>query len=210
MKGKIVIFICSLFSAIMLFGCGNSTIKQLTTDDIDTYSSSMDKDPLSGNITLNGKMITLPIDVKELTKMKFSFTDFFSKDQELENGYYVDGISMDGNKMDKDTRISVTIYNTSGSSVPLEDAKIGEMVIEKNSDSYKNTAVLPKGITLQSSYDDVIKAYGMPQANNMNDGNSITYVAAGNVDNCGRQLEIAFDNNTRVINAIRLKNIPVE
>ena len=117
---------------------------------------------------------------------------------------------MDGNKMDKDTRISVTIYNTSGSSVPLEDAKIGEIVIEKNSDSYKNTAVLPKGITLQSSYDDVIKAYGMPQANNMNDGNSITYVAAGNVDNCGRQLEIAFDNNTRVINAIRLKNIPVE
>lgn len=210
MKGKIVIFICSLFSAIMLFGCGNSTIKQLTTDDIDAYSSSMDKDPLSGNITLNGKMITLPIDVKELTKMKFSFTDFFSKDQELENGYYVDGISMDGNKMDKDTRISVTIYNTSGSSVPLEDAKIGEIVIEKNSDSYKNTAVLPKGITLQSSYDDVIKAYGMPQANNMNDGNSITYVAAGNVDNCGRQLEIAFDNNTRVINAIRLKNIPVE
>ena len=138
--------------------------------------------------------------------MKFSFSDFFAKDQELENGYYVDGISMDGKKMDENTRISVTIYNTSGSSVSLQDAKIGEIGIEKSSASYKNTAVLPRGITLESSYDDVIKAYGIPQ---VNDGNSISYIAAGNVDNCGKQLEIAFDDNTKIINSIKLKNIPI-
>lgn len=210
MKGKRIILICSLFSAIVMFGCGNSTIKQLTMDDIKTYSNSMNNDPLSGDITLNGKIITLPVDVKELTNMKFSFTDYFTKDQELESGYYVDGISMDGNKMDKNTRISVTIYNNSATSVSLENAKIGEINIEKNSEAYKNTAVLPRGITLQSSYDDVIKAYGMPQCNNMSDENSITYVAADNVDNLGRELRIVFDEGTKVINSIKLKNIPVQ
>ena len=95
---------------------------------------------------------------------------------------------------------------TSGSSVSLQDAKIGEIGIEKSSASYKNTAVLPRGITLESSYDDVIKAYGIPQ---VNDGNSISYIAAGNVDNCGKQLEIAFDDNTKIINSIKLKNIPI-
>lgn len=206
MKGKIIILMCLLITSTTILGCSNNTINQLTTDDIKLYSESMDSDPLSGDITLNGNKISLPIDVGELTKMKFSFSDFFAKDQELENGYYVDGISMDGKKMDENTRISVTIYNTSGSSVSLQDAKIGEIGIEKSSASYKNTAVLPRGITLESSYDDVIKAYGIPQAN---DGNSISYIAAGNVDNCGKQLEIAFDDNTKIINSIKLKNIPI-
>lgn len=168
----------------------------------------MSNNPLSGDITLNGIKYTLPVKAQSLVDNKWSFNDYNDKGQPLENGYYVDSIYMDDGMKSENTRITVTLYNTTGSTMDFADAMLGAIKINKYSDSYKNTVVLPKGITLTSTYDDVISAYGAPESDFMTKTGTIYYNADGYTGKYGQKLTINFDTTTKVIKSIELHNIP--
>ncbi|WP_034868708.1 hypothetical protein [Clostridium lundense] len=204
---KILILCLSLF-LFTLTACGNSKkVKELTKEDIKTYTSQMKADPLSGDITLNGVKYTLPVKAQSLVDNGWKYNDFADKGQPLKHGYYVDSIYMDDGSKSAETRITVTLYNTSGSTVKFDDAMLGAIKVEKEGDSYKNTVVLPKGITLASTYDDVIKTYGAPKVDYFKQTGWITYFIS-DMGAYGQELRIDFDKNTKVITSIKLKNIP--
>lgn len=211
MKKKLFMIISTmtLISSILV-GCQERMeVKPLTDEDIKTYTMQMQEDPLSGDITLNGQKLTLPIDVKELQDMKFSFNDYADKGQDLEDGYYVEGIVLDDGTKSENTRIEVIIYNTSGNTVKFDNGKVGEIEVYNSGDSYKNTIVLPKGITLKSTYDDVINAYGKPTVDYFKEAGRVTYTKSDDeaIGEYGQELEINFDMNTKVIKSISLKSI---
>lgn len=193
---------------LVLTGCSTSKeVKKLTKADISKYSSQMNSDPLSGDITLNGVKYTLPIKATKLTDNGWKYNDFEAKGQPLKDGYYVENIHMDDGMKSENTRIDITLYNTSGSTVKFDDAMLGGIEVEKKSDTYKNTVVLPKGITLSSTYDDVIKSYGKPKFDYMKAAGWVIYYTT-DIGEYGQQLRIYFDKSTKVIKSINLKNIP--
>lgn len=206
---KKITILCLSLCLIALTACGTSKeVKKLTSSDIKTYTSKMKADPLSGDITLNGVKYTLPIKANTLVSNGFKYNDFADKGQPLKDGYYVDNIKMDDGSKSEDSRIIITLYNTSGSTTKFDDAMLGAIEITKLGDSYKNTVVLPKGITLASKYSDVIKAYGTPKADFLKQAGFIKY-ENDNIGNYGQELTIEFDKSTQVIKSIKLKNIPL-
>lgn len=205
MKKTLIVFLCLI--SILLASCGGSNVKKLTQEDIKKYTAKMSTDPLSGDITLNGIKYTLPVKAKKLEDNGWKYNDYADKGNPLKNGYYVDSIKMDDGLKSEDTRIIVTLYNTSGSTVKFNEAMLGAIEIEKKSDTYKNTVVLPKGITLKSTYDDVIKAYGAPKVDYMKLAGWVTYYIS-DIGEYGQELKIYFNKNTKAIASIKLKNIP--
>lgn len=209
MKKLIITCLNFCLCLVILAGCGASKeVKKLTDEDIKTYSSQMNADPLSGDITLNGVKYTLPVKAKSLEDNGWKYNDYADKGQALKDGYYVDSVRMDDGSKSEESRITVTIYNISGSEMKFEEAMIGGIKIDKNSDSYKNTIVLPKGITLASTYEDVIKVYGAPQFDYMKQTGLVTYLSHNDIGNYGQKLEFQFDKDKNVIKSIGLKNIP--
>ncbi|MCY6958998.1 hypothetical protein [Clostridium brassicae] len=202
-----ILILCLSLCLFMLTGCGSSKkVKKLTPEDIKTYTSQMKKDPLSGDITLNGIKYSLPVKAQSLVENGWKFNDYADKGKPLKNYYYTDSVYMDDGKKGEDTRITVTLYNTSGSEVKFDDAMLGAIKI-KNIPDYKNTVVLPKGITLTSTYDNVISIYGTPKVDYMKQMGWISY-SISDLGKFGQELRIDFDKNTKVIKSIYLKNIP--
>lgn len=205
---KKIITLCLSLCLCMLTACSApKEVKKLTKEDIKKYSSQMSSDPISGDVTLNGVKYSLPIKAQNLVDKGWRYNDFADKGQPLENGYYVDSIYMDDGSKSEDSRITVTLYNTSGSTVKFDDAMLGAIKVSKKNDSYKNTVVLPKGITLASTYEEVITAYGPPKVDYMKQMGWITYYIS-DMGEYGQELRIEFDKNTKVITSIKLKNIP--
>lgn len=205
MKKLLIAFCLSLCVSLNLYGCSKE-VKPLTSDDITTYTSQMSNNPLSGDITLNGVKYSLPVTVQTFEDNGWKFNDYDSKNEDLENNYYSDSIILDDGYKDESTRIKSTIYNTSGSTVKFKEAMIGGIHISKTSD-YKNTVVLPNGITLDSTYDDVINAYGTPKVDYFTSNGKI-YYSESDIGKYGQALTIGFDTNTKVIKEITLQNIP--
>lgn len=206
---KKIITLCLSLSMCLfvLTACGGSKVKQLTADDIKNYTAQMKSEPLSGDITLNGIKYTLPIKAQDLVSNGFKFNDYADKGQPLKNGYYVESIKMDDGTKSAESRIEVTLYNTSGATVKFDDAMLGAIEVTKSGEKYKNTVVLPKGITLSSTYKDVIAAYGKPTSDAMELTGFVKY-SASDIGKYGKELSIGFDKNTKVIKSIKLKNIP--
>lgn len=209
MKKLIILGVSFCLSLSMLTGCGASKeVKKLTDDDVKTFSSQMNTDPLSGDITLNGVKYTLPVKAKSLEDNGWKYNDYADKGQPLKTNYYVENIIMDDGSKSEESRIRVTIYNTSGSEMKFEDAMIGGIEVDKNNDSYKNTIVLPKGITLASTYEDVINAYGKTQGDFFKQTGLVSYTSSGSIGNYGQKVEFNFDKDKNVIKSIKLKDIP--
>lgn len=205
---KLLITLClSLCTAVNIFGCSKE-IKPLTPDDIAAYTSQMSSNPLSGDITINGVKYSLPATVQTFDDNGWKFNNFDAKNSDLENNYYSDSIILDDGKKDRSTYLTTTIYNTSGSTVKIKEAMVGAIHISKTSD-YKNTVVLPNSITLDSTYDDVIAAYGTPKVDYFNQNGKI-YYSETDIGKYGKALTIGFDTNTKVIKEITLQNIPRE
>jgi len=209
MKKLIILCLNICLCLVILTGCGTSKeVKKLTAEDIQTFSAQLNADPLSGEIMLNGIKYSLPIKAKSLEDNGFKYNDYADKGQSLKNGYYVDLIKMDDGSKSEESRISVTIFNTSGNQMKFEDAMIGGIEIDKTNDSYKNTIVLPKGITLASTYEDIIKAYGKPQLDALDQTGLVSYRSKESNGKYGQELLFKFGKDKKVIKSINLKNIP--
>lgn len=206
---KKIIVLCLTLCLFTLTACGKAKdVKELNDEDIKSYTSQMGTTPLCGDITLNGIKYSLPVKAQLLTDNGWNFNDYDDKGEPLENGYYVDSVYMDDGSKSADSRITVALYNTSGSTVDFDDAMLGIIEIAKKNDSYKNTVVLPKGITLASTYKDVINAYGPPTFDLTENTTWVTY-SISVMGKYGQDLRIDFDKDTKVINKISLKNIPI-
>ena len=206
MKKLLITSLLILCVASNLYGCTKKDVKPLTPEDISSYTSQMSTNPLSGDITINGVKYSLPVSVQAFLDNQWKFNNYDSQNGDLENGYYSDSVTLDDGHKDASTRISSTIFNTSGSTVKFKDAMVGAIHISKT-DNYKNTVVLPNSITLDSTYDDVINAYGTPKVDYFANNGTVYYYET-DIGKYGQKLTIKFDTNTKIIKEITLQNIP--
>lgn len=204
---RIITLGLSLCIFLLATACNTgSKVKPLTAEDIKTYTAQMNENQLSGDITLNGVKYSLPVKAQDLINNGWKYNDFADKGNPLKNGYYTDSVYMDDGLKSAEKRITITLFNTSGDTVKFDDAMLGGIEVNKIA-NYKNNIVLPKGITLDSTYDDVIKAYGKPQTDLLEQAGWIKY-STNDIGNYGQSLQITFDKSKKTITAVKLKSIP--
>lgn len=175
---KKVLISTLILAACFLSGC--SSYKKpaaLTEDDIITYSEAMADNPYSSQLTLNGILYTIPFDARELTDQGFFYNDPQYNQEELEDHSYAK-LNMALKAKDQKSAIEVEVYNMTGATITIENAKIGSVSIKTNDGAQVNTIVLPQGITLQSTYDEIINTYGPADTDSFENGGWIHYTTA--------------------------------
>lgn len=197
-----------LFLCIALIGCSvkGEQPKQLSQEDIKVYSDALGDDPLGGEIILNGIKYTLPQTPSALLENGFSFTESNMEEETLEENTYTSSpVNLDNGNHNIENQIAITMYNDGDNTVTLKEAKISEIIVENLVGNQKNTIVLPLGITLDSTYQDIISAYGEPDLNYLTKDNWISYKEK-DVSIYGRKLEFHFNEDCTSITKIILKN----
>lgn len=178
---KILSIICLLLTTTFLVGCGNTSKPKETNDEKsveetgkvekDDSSSPKSDDLYSFEITLNGQAYTLPADYSEFEKNGWSF-DSIKSDKKVAPNQYTLGEVMKNGK----AQVYGKLVNTGKDELPLKQCKIGGIKLDSFDSKYGATLVLPKGISFDSTKDDVINAYGNPTSSNESDSQThMTY-----------------------------------
>ena len=102
-----------------------------------------------------------------------------------------------------DQSMMVSIANMGTDVVPLSKCYIGQITIDTMNKNQKTKITIAKGITLASSQDEVIAAYGNPSDKYEGDTTTKLTYKSGNYSN----YEITFDKTTKKIYSIKLENL---
>lgn len=177
-----------------------------TTDDTnkpgddtsnDNVKVEMSDDLFDFTFELEGVVYKLPCKYEDLTKngWTISSTGYNSESKISGNSYDSFSMSKDGRK------ITVYSYNMSGNVKPIKDCKVGGVKF----DAYHEVDfTIAKGITINSSVDEIKTAFGVPgYSNSGSDYESLTYYAEK--DSTYNSVEFYITNDGKY-STITLKN----
>lgn len=156
MKKILALVLCC---TVLLTACGGQKVRKLTPEDISKYAAQLGEEPAAGEFVLNGIKMTEPLTIQTLIDNRWKFRDGKGK-------------------------ISVQVETFDPSEIKVEDASIYEFHISSLEGKQRNTIVLPKGITLDSTYDEIVDAYGEAQFDYIEETNFIRYVLPGQTKKC--------------------------
>ena len=147
----------------------------------------------SKQFSIDGKVFTLPCKLSDLKAIGFEPTsngDFIINPKQ---GAY--GTSL---KNAKDVRITGTYYNFSDKALPLTDCSLADLSVDTYTSANKTfNIIFPGNITLNSTKDDVIKAYGTPTKMTDEKDSSLIFI---NYENSNHdKLEIQISRKTGTI-----------
>ena len=212
----IMLMICMVVSTCFLTACSsdkdkddksdsskkeNSSVADTSKSDSSKEDSSEAEKPAptnpnisakwdSNQFSIDGKIFTLPCKLSDLDAAGFKLTS--NKDKSIQPKNIVFGVDL------KDTNghvISGRYYNSTDKAIPLSECTLVNLSISSNITANSTfNVVLPGNITLQSTKDDVIKAYGNPTKITDTEGSSFILLEyqKSNAD----KLEIHFSSKT--------------
>lgn len=164
---KVLSIMCLLLTTTFLVGCGNTgkpketnneqNVEETGKTEKDNNSSPKSDDLYSFEITLNGQSYSLPADCSEFEKNGWSFDSIKSDKKIAPNQYTLSEVMKNGK-----AQVYAKLVNNGKNELPLKECKIGGIKLDSFDAKYGATLVLPKGISFDSTKDDVIKAYGNP------------------------------------------------
>lgn len=200
------VLVAMLVSILFLGGCSSADskteIKQLTAEDIAKYAETISEDPLDGEFVLNGKKVNSPAKIQYLFDAGLEFT--IDKGDEIPSmSISATEFELNNGSKEKENSINIYVLNDSAEPIKLEEGTISSIFIENLKGKQTNTFVFSKGITLASTYDEIIAAYGKPGVDYMKDGKFIKYQNADSAVS-GRYLEIQFEDDAKTIKKITL------
>lgn len=197
----IMVLICVFF----LTACEGAGIKELTPEDIENYAAGMSEDLLSGEFTLNGEKMTAPLTVQSFLDKNWSMETGI-EDKIPANSVSKTSFRLSNGRSDRQNSIYINVRNSTSSEMKLEDAEVYELIIECPEGKQNNTLVLPKGITLNSTYDEIIKTYGEATADYLNDTGFIKYYGSEMMPltQVSKSIEIQFMEDKQTIEKIIL------
>lgn len=198
MKKIICIMLCISMISLSLVGCKGEKPKELTDEDINTYTANMSDNIYSGDITINGIKHTLPVTISEMKDNGFNLDSVYKPHQQIKSNTFYEPITMDYPNSSGKSTIRITFCNDSNSDVDIDDAKIYKMEFNGVNSDYINTIVLPKGITPKSTYNDILNAYGNPSTYFIaaKAGNSIKYEGFTDPHYSSISFDFESDNET--------------
>ena len=162
-KGIIILLAATVALSMGIMACStnkkSSTKKEsysVTQEEIDSAKSKFSEDLNACEFMIDGEIYSYPMTPNDLiTKGSWEFKEEqISKVKTVANNAVTNAVKM--YKGEKQS-ISITVGNFSGQSLNLENCKIGTITL---SDSCKSKIIMPKGITIGSTIDEVTEAYG--------------------------------------------------
>jgi len=181
----------------------DTTKKQ--TGSIDSKKTDATVKPVSGKISedlyhydvsLNGVVYTLPTSFSTLEKNGWVGTDF-TKDTLEPDQYKLETLT-NGKQI-----INIKITNFGVNVSPLSDCLIGGISIDSDNKKNGTTLAIAKGIAIDSTYDEVIAAYGKASEEYKGDTiNKLTYKSGTYSD-----YAISIDTTTKKVISIDIENL---
>lgn len=160
--------LCLLLIATMtsIAGCGNKAekttnseeTKSVTTEETKTDGSSqtLDDDLYSFQFLLNGEKFELPCDYKELDDKGWKI------EKDTDGVLAPNEYSMSTNMIKGKATFLARFINFGSNEVPYKECMLGGIIVSDYDVKNGTEIELPKGITMKSSKDDIISAYGEP------------------------------------------------
>lgn len=145
--------------------------------------SGLSEDLYAGQLAVDGTLITLPCNMSELLALGYAFETEASLTPQEDTTISVSS-STGGD-------IMVGIYNpTDDPMLSYDNATLEWLVFE--SPDFTGEVQLPKGITLGSSYDDIIAAYGAPADLFENAESHLQLLTYESPEGAAREVEVQF------------------
>lgn len=192
---KILSTICLLLMPIILLGCGNKNsekevkadqqVEETNTSQEKETSATQSDDLYSFQITLNGKLYTLPADYSEFEQNGWNYKGVDSDKKVAPNQYTIGDAMKNG-----DMQVYAQLVNTGKDELSLKECKVGKIQVCSLDTKKGVTIGLPKGINFDSTKDDIIKAYGNPTRTDERDTMTNMTYEIGDY----QSVKITFDN----------------
>lgn len=134
---------------------------------------SLSSDLFSFEFGLNGHKYTLPADYQEFYDNNWALALSGSWDDTLKPDEFFEPVQIlfDG----KDSNSSASLFNSTDAELAPKECKIATFTVKYSATSYVPYIELPKGITMKSTYEDVIAAYGEPDSESKETVNKLSY-----------------------------------
>ena len=160
----------------------------------------MSEDIYSFEVLVNGELLQLPTPMATLTAM--GWTDKSLTTETLHPDQYTLETLQHG-----DQALSVTVFNAGWDTALYADCLLGVVSLDEYTARKGATLVLPKGITLGSTEEDVLEAYGPPS--DLYEGssrNTLTYESGSYA-----RVRITIDREAgNVVDSIEVRNMVAE
>lgn len=208
---RILAIICLLLTPVLLMGCGNnSNGKNGENGENNQTASEPDgsvpksEDLYSFEISLNGKLYTLPEDFSEFEKNGWTIekrkSDKIAPKKEMVCVHIKNG----------DAEAEVDLFNNDLDELPINKCKVGTVIVGDSDIETGTDITLPKGIKIRSTKDEIIKAYGepteseeiTPEYKDAEPFTALSYRIQG-----GQSIEFNISNESNKITQIELKNL---
>ncbi|MDR2106830.1 MAG: hypothetical protein LBP24_05425 [Coriobacteriales bacterium] len=162
-------------------------------------SGELSDDLYSYAVRLDGVVYTLPAPYSEFKANGWELRDASLLEQTLEPGQYSLGdVAQNG-----EHRVRLAFTNNSMDVVSIEDAEVGRVIVDDSNVQAGTQFLLPGGITLGASYEDVIAAYGEPT--DVQEGasfKSLTYST-----DAYAEVKITVKAETNLVSEINVENL---
>ncbi|MBN1045028.1 hypothetical protein DVW08_06535 [Clostridium botulinum] len=203
---KVLGIICLLLTSTFFVACGDVSKPEAKNEqnleeankvkEGDNVSSKSD-DLYSFEITLNGQDYTLPADYSEFEKNGWCINGANSDKKVAPNQYTLSEVM----KNEK-TQVYAKLVNIGKDELSLNQCKIGGIKLDSFDAKYGATLVLPKGISFDSTKDDVIKAYGNPTSSDEKDTQTYMTYEVGTY----QSVKITIDKESNKVSSIDIQN----
>lgn len=210
MKKIIIATLLSMSMFTMFAGCGSSSSSSASNEPVKLEASEyadLSEDLFSYEIKLDGVKYTLPADYSEFNSNGWALSDEDSQ-KTVASGLYLQD-RFDLTKDEKKIKSQIMNAGT-GASDKLTDCKVG-MISVYSTD--KTSIILPQGITIGSSIDDLKAAYGEPSDiktyddKSLKDSQLYKYYAPEYDNSVLCSVWIGVDTKTNKVTSISITNL---
>ncbi|MBU3109980.1 hypothetical protein [Clostridium lacusfryxellense] len=173
-----------------------ATAAAAVTAEATATSGPISDDLYKYEVSIDGIKYALPASYSDFEKNGWIGKDFGTKTMDP-NKYNIVNLEKG------DQTMMVSIANMGTDVLPLSKCYIGRITIETINKNQKTNILMSKGISLTSSQEEVIAAYGNPS--DKYEGTTTTKLTykSGSYSEC----EITFDKTTKMVYSIKLENL---
>lgn len=160
-------------------------------------SATISTDLYKYEVLLNGIKYSLPSTFSNFEKNGWVGEDEFAKDTLAPNKYKIETLK------NGEQTLMISIANFGMNVSPLSKCHVGEITVDTYGAKKGTTISIAKGITIGSTYDQVIAAYGKASTEYKGDTLLKLTYTSGTYSN----YEISIDNKTKKVYSIKLENL---